>query len=701
MRKITALTKKISDRLLSQPLNIRPWLLTTGIALLISGTICAGADWPTYQGDYQRSGISSEKLTLPLQQQWQYHAAHPPKPAWPKPAVHDYWHNHHRLRATVTYDRANHVVVAGNTAYFSSSAQDKIVALNTADGKIRWQFFTGGPVRLAPTVVREKVYAGCDDGFVYCLAAKDGSLLWKSLIADDPRKLPGNSRMISVWPVRTGIVVDQGVLYCGAGLFPNEKTYLAALDSETGKTIWKTEPGISPQGYMLASPQRLYVPTGRTSPIMFDRKNGKNLGGFSSAGGAYALLVEDTLVTGPGRGTKQIRIGSAKNKETLASFGGIRMVSDGQFAYMQSESELTGFNREDYLKFNHRKKNMEQRRKQLQKQLKKAEPDSPQHRQTQQYLENLKNDLTDINEDLKQCFLWATPTDCHYSLIMAGNTLFTGGENKVEAISTASGKKLWNAPVKGTAYGLTVAHGKLFVSTDQGIIHCFSADGDAEADNPIRQAKPKADPFPKDRLAKSLAATAEQIISETNIKQGYCLVLGNETGRLAYEIAQRTDLQIIAVEPNQTKANKSRATLDQAGLYGSRITIHQGSLTELDYPPYFANLIVSEQAARTGKITTPVEEVYRVLRPYGAVACIGQPKSEGGLNRLTQAGLKKWLADCNIPTVKISNKNGVWATIKRPAIAGSGQWTQLYADQNHSACSFDQLRGPVNLQWFG
>ena len=701
MRKITDLTKRISACLLTKPLKIRPWLLAAGFALLISGNICTGADWPTYQGDYQRSGISSENLDLPLQLQWQFHATLPPKPAWPKPAVHDYWHNHHSLRATVTYDRANHVVVAGNTAYFSSSADDKIVALDIANGKIRWQFFTGGPVRLAPTVVQEKVYAGSDDGFIYCLAAKDGSLLWKNLIADDTRKLPGNSRMISVWPIRTGIVVDQGLLYCGAGLFPNEKTYLAALDAETGKVVWKNEPGISPQGYMLASPQRLYIPTGRTSPIMFDRNDGKNLGGFDSAGGAYALLVEDTLVTGPGRGAKQINVDNAKNKETLASFGGIRMVSDGQSAYMQSETELTGFNRKDYLKFNRRKMNMEKRRKQLQEQLKKEQPDSPQQRQTQQYLNNLENDFLEINENLKQCFLWTTPSDCQYSLIMAGNTLFAGGENKVEAVNTATGKKLWTAPVKGAAYGLAVAQGKLLVSTDQGVIHCFSADGNAQADAPIRQPKVGADPFPKDRLAKTYADMAEQIISETQIKQGYCLVLGNETGRLAYEIAQRSDLQIIAVEPDQAKVNKSRATLDQAGLYGSRITIQQGSLTELDYPPYFANLIVSEQAALTGKISTPVEEVYRVLRPYGAVAYLGQPTPAGGLGRITENILKQWLAGVDIPAVKIINKNGFWVTFNRSAIAGSGQWTQLYADQSHSACSLDQLRGPVNLQWFG
>jgi outer membrane protein assembly factor BamB len=60
-------------------------------------------------------------------------------------------------------------------------------------------------------------------------------------------------------------------------------------------------------------------------------------------------------------------------------------------------------------------------------------------------------------------------------LILAGETLFAGGDDLVVAFDAATGTKRWSAPVTGKAHGLAVAHGRLFVSTDRGTIHCFRA----------------------------------------------------------------------------------------------------------------------------------------------------------------------------------------------------------------------------------
>ena len=40
---------------------------------------------------------------------------------------------------------------------------------------------------------------------------------------------------MSVWPVRTGVVVENGVAYFGAGLFPQEGQYLCAVSAADGK----------------------------------------------------------------------------------------------------------------------------------------------------------------------------------------------------------------------------------------------------------------------------------------------------------------------------------------------------------------------------------------------------------------------------------------------------------------------------------
>ncbi len=75
------------------------------------------------------------------------------------------------------------------------------------------------------------------------------------------------------------------------------------------------------------------------------------------------------------------------------------------------------------------------------------------------------------------------------------------------------------------------------------------------------------------------ARVADKIVRESGVTQGYCLVLGGERGRLAYELARRTQLKIVAVEPDAAKVAAARAALDDAGLYGQRVSVHQRPCT--------------------------------------------------------------------------------------------------------------------------
>ena len=49
---------------------------------------------------------------------------------------------------------------------------------------------------------------------------------------------------------------------------------------------------------------------------------------------------------------------------------------------------------------------------------------------------------------------------------------------------------------------------------------------------------------------------------------------------LAYELAKNSDLQIIAVEPDAAKVAQARAALSKAALYGSRVTVHTGTVEQ-------------------------------------------------------------------------------------------------------------------------
>lgn len=242
---------------------IRWWTAFIAAAALLLANVARGDDWPTYLHDNERSGVTADKVQLPLHTRWIYTAPRPPAPAWPLPAKQDFWHKLTDLPARVVFDRAFHPVSDGQRLFFGSSADDKVYCLDAKTGKLLWSFFTEGPVRLAPTIAEDKLLLGSDDGHVYCLKSTDGSLIWKTRIAPGVRQIAGNERIISAWPVRTGVLVDDQTAFCCAGIFPDKGVYQAALDVATGKIKASGKISASAQGYLMRKGDKLTVATGQ------------------------------------------------------------------------------------------------------------------------------------------------------------------------------------------------------------------------------------------------------------------------------------------------------------------------------------------------------------------------------------------------------------------------------------------------------
>jgi len=445
-------------------------------AICLFGLIALGqaADWPTYQHDYARTGVARESLLAPFTDGWVHRSRHAPRPAWRGEAKWDGWNKVYDLKSRQIFDYAYHPVIADGLLYYGSSADDKIYCLDAATGEQRWTFFTEGPVRLAPTIAEGRVFVGSDDGQAYCLDAKSGKLIWKTQLGPRDYRIPGNSRIISRWPLRTGIVVIGNLAYCAAGMFPSEGVLITAIEADTGRIKWQQKQTDLPaQGYMLASHTRLYVPAGRNNPVVLNRADGKRIRVVSGQGGTYALLTGDNLVFGPGK-TGTLGFVESNQSDQLATFKGNHMIVTPSRSFLQSDTDLSALDRSRYLDLARKRRPLKSRLGKLQDELKKVKAGERQ-RQILKEASKLGKQLDEVQSAMQECFAWRVPSSQPLSMVLAGQTLITGGHNEVAAYSAKDGSQLWLVRADGEVFGLAVADGRLYTSTSKGVIHCYVA----------------------------------------------------------------------------------------------------------------------------------------------------------------------------------------------------------------------------------
>jgi outer membrane protein assembly factor BamB len=444
-------------------------------------------DWPTYRHDNRRSGMTSESVPLPLAEAWTYLSPGPPQMAWPGPAKWDSYANIRRLEPMRNFDPAYFVIAVGDAVFYGSSADDAVHRLDAVSGKETWSFSTDGPVRLPPAWHRGKLYFGSDDGHAYCVDAARGTLVWKRKPSGEESLLLNNGKLISHWPCRTGVLVQDDLAYFGASLLPWEKSWLCAVDALTGAD---EGPGryrlsvdnLTMQGAVLATDSHLFMPQGRQRPEMFDRATGKSLGGFggSGQGGVFAVVTRtDEFVAGRGQNhgsDGELRGFNATNRDFFVTFPkATRIVVTDDVAYLSTGDELIGFARARYVEIARKQAQLTTRKGAIKEQLKKLgnESKGPAGETLKDELKTIDEALAPLPDQLAACYLWKTRADAPHDLILAGSTLFAGGDQRVAAFDTATGKEQWTAQVAGKALGLAVANGRLFVSTDRGAIHCF------------------------------------------------------------------------------------------------------------------------------------------------------------------------------------------------------------------------------------
>ena len=557
--------------------------------MLFAEVLATGEDWPTWRHDAGRTNHSAEKIPASLRLQWQRQLPQV-TPAFRK--------------ARLQFDQGYEPIVVGDTMYLAIPHVDAVVAYAVETGKEKWRFYTSGPVRLAPVCWREKLYLGSDDGHLYCLNASDGSLQWKFRAVPSTRKVLGNGRLISVWPIRGGPVLADGTIYFAAGVWPLEGIFVYALDARSGRVKWVNDRcgslygqqphvgaealgGLSPQGYLLVNGDELLVPCGAAQPATFNRHSG--------------ALLDFTL---PSEGT----------------------VPGGWF--MQIDLPLARDIRRGKVQFD-------------------SVVNRDQHEGGRRTGKGVDGSRTQIS---------------------LGGTLLNYA-NEVKGVD-------------GDIHSIVAANGRLFVTTREGKIYCFS---DAEV-QPMYHPPP---PVSKPDLNESVPSSITHLRTVTDVRDGHALVLGTRDGQLAEQLADETNFHVIALAPVPSDAEALRRRILDPAAPARRLSIVSGHLEEVAFPPYLADLIVAEDWDAT-HLTTDASflmTLYERLKPYGGLACLT-------IKPTHDEQIRAWLDAAGYREAKIE-RHGDHLLIRREgALPGAVDYTQDWSAPD------ERVRAPLGILWF-
>ncbi|MBT7300611.1 MAG: PQQ-binding-like beta-propeller repeat protein [Victivallales bacterium] len=653
------------------------------LALSLLPTVSVAAP---HLGNVRRTGYTPAPLLPPYHLAWEYRVLQKPRPAWREPG----WEPQR-----IDFDYALPVATGSGLACVVSSADHALRAFDARTGEPRWTFFAAGPIRLAPEIVGTRVYLGADDGFVYCLDAATGAELWRFRPGTPDERLLGNGQVISRWPARSGVLVQDNKVYTTFGMLSPEGIYVCCLDARDGSVIWindtsgtryTTRPhvtgmgGVSPQGYLVLSGDVLAVTCGRAPPALFDRTTGKLRyheaeGDFT--GGAWAMAVEQLIITPceslqkeygsklrrGGKGTEAppfptatlVALDRQTGREVFSLIGGRRAVaSDNGFLTLTGADGL-------------RRVNLAAVKEAIGEET------------------TIKHTVGHFVEAGKHQVWQAKDAGVVYSLLQAGETIIAGGRGVVSAFAATTGRRLWHAEVEGQVRNLCIGDGQLFASTTTGRVYCF-APGQGETRRHIPEPQPIAD---REKHRNAVRA----LLAGSGVSQGTCVVLGQAELSFLAELAGQSELTM-NMPVAKGGLTPRRQALADAGIYGSRVALHHAVTTPLPYAQYLADLVIVRLASGTDLGAVPAAEAFRVLRPYGGVAEIRFPDT-------LRDSVGAWLDAGNVPAnLRASTPGGL--RITRGALAGAGEWTHQYADPGKSTASDERLaRLPLKALWFG
>jgi len=130
-------------------------------------------------------------------------------------------------------------VVAGGRVFVSSADTHTVHALSGDTGETVWSFTAGGRIDSSPTFYQGRLLFGSADGWVYCVTASEGHLIWRFRAAPSDHRIVSYGQVESLWPVHGSVLILKGraIVSAGRSSWLDGGIRLFALDPATGKQL--------------------------------------------------------------------------------------------------------------------------------------------------------------------------------------------------------------------------------------------------------------------------------------------------------------------------------------------------------------------------------------------------------------------------------------------------------------------------------
>ena len=126
--------------------------------------------------------------------------------------------------------------------------------------------------------------------------------------------------------------------------------------------------------------------------------------------------------------------------------------------------------------------------------------------------------------------------------------------------------------------------------------------------------------------------SSQALVEKIGLATGICVLLGDEDGALAVQLAQKTDLILYLQHSDDVQVSAVREAAYAAGFLGSRIFVEKGPVGTIHLADNLADAVVL-----AGGQGPPAKEVLRVLRPKGKF--VGPSKV---MVKPTPEGMDEW-----------------------------------------------------------